>query len=157
MEWVVPVIAFVIVVILEVAPHGIIHHAFLDTAAAAFFAWLIYTASRGFSGITGRILAAAPLVFIGKISYGVYVYHPYVPAVTSRVARRFGIVLPTEGWVAALFYASLTVVVATVSWYAFERPINRLKKKFPYPTASSAGGTLKPPSASRLEESREVS
>jgi peptidoglycan/LPS O-acetylase OafA/YrhL len=137
MEWIVPVFAFVLVVVLEVIPHGVIHHVFLDTAAAAFFAWVIYTASRGFTGITGKILAAAPLVFIGKISYGIYVFHPYVPAVMSRLARHFGIVLPIEGWIAAISYSSLTVVVATVSWYAFERPINRLKRKFPYPTSAS--------------------
>jgi len=140
MEWVVPVIAFVLVVVLEVTPHGLIHHVFLDTAAAMFFGWLIYTASRGFSGITGKILAAAPLVFVGKISYGIYVYHPYVPAVTVRLARRFlGVTLPIEGWIAALFYVSLTIAVATLSWYAFERPINRLKRKFPYPATSLPG------------------
>lgn len=137
MEWIVPVFALALVVVLEVIPHRVIHHVFLDTAAAAFFAWVIYTASGGFGGITGKILAAAPLVFIGKISYGIYVYHPYVPAVMSRIAKHFGVVLPIEGWVAALFYTSLTIAVATVSWYAFERPINRLKKKFPYPTATS--------------------
>ncbi len=152
MQWAVPVIALVLVVVLEFAPHGVVHHVFVDTAAAAFFGWLIYTASRGFTGITGKILAAAPLVFIGRISYGIYVYHPFVPNVTSRVAPHFGVALPIGPWTSTVFYILFTIIVAAVSWYAFERPINRLKKKFPYPTTTSAEGTLKSQSADRQEE-----
>ena len=137
MRWAVPVIALVIVVVLEVTAHGVVHHVFVDTAAAAFFGWLIYTASRGFTGITGKILASAPLVFIGRISYGIYVYHPFVPNVTSRMAPHFGVAIPIGPWTSTVFYILFTIIVAAVSWYAFERPINRLKKKFPYPAITS--------------------
>jgi peptidoglycan/LPS O-acetylase OafA/YrhL len=137
MKWGVPIISLAFFIVLRIKAHGVLHYAFLNTATAAFFAWLVYTASRGFSGITGKILASAPLVFIGKISYGIYVYHPYVPAVLGRIAKRFGTTLPIFGWKASISYSAITIAVATVSWYTFERPINRLKRKFPYPAISS--------------------
>jgi peptidoglycan/LPS O-acetylase OafA/YrhL len=137
MKWVVPLTAIAVYIVLKFTTHRTLHYAFLNTAAAAFFAWLVYTASRGFSGIPGKILASAPLVYIGKISYGIYVYHPYVPAVLGRIAKRFGTTLPIFGWKASISYSAVTIAVATVSWYAFERPINRLKRKFPYPVISS--------------------
>ena len=137
MKWKVPVIALTLFVILKYATHGAIQYAFLNTAAAAFFAWLVYTASYGFTGVTGKILASAPLIFIGKISYGIYVYHPYVPAVLGRIAKRFGTTLPVFGWKASISYSAVTIAVAAISWYGFERPINRLKRKFPYPVISS--------------------
>ena len=83
------------------------------------------------------------LVYIGKVSYGIYVYHQFIyneyyfpethplhlvftkidqisPALLQNVAFKFG-----------LLYI-LTLVVATLSWYAFEKPINQLKDKFAY-------------------------
>lgn len=105
---------------------------FADTATAIFFGWLIYSASRGFSGLTGRGLSSAPLVFIGRISYGIYVYHPLVPATLKSLGPRLGIVLPTSVGASAALFTTLTVIIATISWYAFEKPMNELKRSFPY-------------------------
>jgi peptidoglycan/LPS O-acetylase OafA/YrhL len=103
-----------------------------DTATAVFFAWLVYAASRGFGGIPGRVLSAAPLVFVGRISYGVYVYHPLVPPSVKFLIGRLGIVLPTGRWEVAFLYTALTLIVAAISWYLLERPINALKRYFEY-------------------------
>jgi peptidoglycan/LPS O-acetylase OafA/YrhL len=135
MRWSVPVIAGTATLILQFADLGVADNVLQDTAAAVFFGWLIYTASRGFTGITGRVLSAAPMVFIGKISYGVYVYHPLVPSAVARFAPYLGLRPPSAVWASALLYTCLTVAVATISWYSFERPINQLKRKFPYATA----------------------
>jgi peptidoglycan/LPS O-acetylase OafA/YrhL len=42
-------------------------------------AWLIASASAGFPGVAGGIFSFAPFIYIGKISYGVYLYHLFVP------------------------------------------------------------------------------
>ena len=77
----------------------------------------------------GRVLASPPATFIGRISYGIYVYHAFVwwallqlsgsPAVTER------------GWFTLLVGSLLTVGLATLSWFAIELPFNRLKTRFP--------------------------
>ena len=105
---------------------------FGDTAAALFFGWLILSASRGFRGVPGWILSSAPLVFIGRISYGIYVYHPLVNTTLESLAPRFGFALPKSVAASGTLYIALTMIVATISWYALERPINELKRYFPY-------------------------
>ena len=100
-----------------------------DTATAVVFGWLIYRAASGFPGIAGRLLGAAPLVFVGRISYGIYLYHPLVSTAVKRLAAQFKLPLPDGVWL-IIILMTLTFSVAVVSWYAFERPINNLKRRF---------------------------
>jgi peptidoglycan/LPS O-acetylase OafA/YrhL len=132
MPVVVPLASFGVVLVMALWLPKPLNFVLYDTTTAVFFAWLIYSASKGFGGIAGRVLSAAPLVFIGRISYGVYVYHPLVPPATDSIAGRFGIALPTGMWGRFLAYTALTLVVAAISWYIVERPINGLKRHFEY-------------------------
>jgi peptidoglycan/LPS O-acetylase OafA/YrhL len=128
----VPIAGVALLLIFQFGPHGLAHRVLLDTSAAIFFAWLIYRASFGFSGITRRILSLAPVIYLGRISYGVYVYHPRIPTLVSRTAAYLGMRLPAEQWARTLIAVAVTIVIASLSWYSFERPINRLKQRFPY-------------------------
>ena len=78
-------------------------------------------------------LRARWLAYLGKVSYGVYIYHQVVAGVV------FQAVLGTEpgvGSIPELLTTSLciaiTMGVATVSFYWFEKPILRLGKRFQY-------------------------
>lgn len=103
---------------------------FIDTIAAVLFGWLIFRAAAGFKGITGWLLSAPPLVFTGRISYGIYVFHPLIPVAALAVGKSLGITIP-DGTIGTIIFVVLTLLVATVSWYSFERPLNNLKKRFP--------------------------
>jgi len=107
---------------------------FQGTTLSALFALLVYKASKGFRGIAGKILEFPPIVYLGKISYGLYVYHVFakyfIPLIFSLfsakhlIENNFALNLISMGiW---------TVIVASVSWYFYEKPINNLKRKFPY-------------------------
>jgi peptidoglycan/LPS O-acetylase OafA/YrhL len=65
-------------------------------------------------------------MWIGKISYGIYVLHIFI---FDYIGTLPGMerVLPR----AALATAA-TVAIAALSWHYFEGPINRLKRHFPY-------------------------
>jgi peptidoglycan/LPS O-acetylase OafA/YrhL len=67
-------------------------------------------------------------VWVGRISYGVYLWHMFARSVVG-----FG--APAAARPA--LYLVLTVVIAGASWLFLERPINRLKALFPWPTAPS--------------------
>ncbi len=68
-----------------------------------------------------RGLATRPMVAIGRISYGVYLYH--WPIFLWLDGARTGL----TGW--SLFVVRLTVtfVVATLSWVALEQPVRRAR------------------------------
>jgi peptidoglycan/LPS O-acetylase OafA/YrhL len=91
-----------------------------------FFAWLVGRASQGFGGRFGNCLENRTLMFIGKISYGVYLYHFFMPGLVTYASnalrlRPFGI---ATAFAAA---TALTFIVASISWYAIERPISLWK------------------------------
>jgi peptidoglycan/LPS O-acetylase OafA/YrhL len=69
------------------------------------------------AGVVARGLSWAPLRFIGRISYGMYLWHfPLDIALTGARTDLHGTAL-------FLFRTLVTVVVSTASFYALERPI----------------------------------
>jgi peptidoglycan/LPS O-acetylase OafA/YrhL len=103
-----------------------------ETAYAMFCCWLIASADRGIRGVAGRMLSLKPLVYVGRISYGIYAYHFFIPWVLARAFGQVGRTLPDPGASRFVLASIATVAVAGVSWHLFEGPINRLKARFPY-------------------------
>jgi peptidoglycan/LPS O-acetylase OafA/YrhL len=99
-----------------------------ETFVAIAFVWLVAAASRGFPGIVGRVLEAAPVTYLGKISYGIYVYHLLLRDYVRLDFLAIGSV-PKEILEFAVYCAG-TIALASVSWFALERPINRLKDRW---------------------------
>jgi peptidoglycan/LPS O-acetylase OafA/YrhL len=84
------------------------------------------------SGHAGRILTAAPLVYIGKISYGIYLYHMAFHELTWKV-----LLVGIDQWpsvikfpIRLLTFLTLSIGVAALSHHFFEKPFLRLKNRF---------------------------
>lgn len=101
-----------------------------EVLLVALFA-LVAGAAAGVRGPLGWVLDWPPLRFIGRISFGVYLYHMFVMAVMLQLPLGNGMLSQTGPWMFAVA-GSITIVVAAVSWYCWEAPINRLKHAFPY-------------------------
>lgn len=101
-----------------------------STAQAVVFAWLILKAADGFTGPFGAALRWKPAAFVGKISYGVYVYHPFVPGALSYLLldRTGGLI--SDGWPGVAVAVTVTLAVSAASWFIMESPINGLKERF---------------------------
>lgn len=92
-----------------------------------FSFWLIGRASgREFAGAFGKFLENRTVVYLGKITYGLYVYHHFMPYLFSRLLGT------TDSGPVKLLYPLATVLIATLSWQFFEKPINKLKDRFEY-------------------------
>lgn len=79
-------------------------------------------------------------MYVGRISYGIYVLHLFVPWLYPRYLVHLGFPeFHVHVVFKALGYTVLTIVLATASWYGFEKPINALKKHFPYAPSGIAG------------------
>jgi peptidoglycan/LPS O-acetylase OafA/YrhL len=120
-----------------------------DTAVALISVWLVAGASRGFRGLAGKVLSSTPLVYLGTISYGVYLYHYFMIWVFRR---EFGWIRkqhPNQG-VYFLTLTTATIAVASISWFAYERPINGLKRYFPYNKHQTSAHTATNPRAEQI-------
>lgn len=105
---------------------------FQDLCVGVCFVWLIDRAARGFGGIWGSVLEWKPLIYIGKMSYGIYVYHvfaPYLLKATLRTPVLEERDLGVAGW---LLTAFVSIIMAALSWHLMEQPINNLRRLFPY-------------------------
>jgi peptidoglycan/LPS O-acetylase OafA/YrhL len=110
-----------------------------DFAAALIFAWLISAAGRGFNGPVGKILEFPPLLYLGKITYGIYVYHNLTPLLIMPVFNYFGIPFQVPGLLNFVLSGILTIGIASLSWHLLELPINNLKRYFQYAPKSVMG------------------
>jgi peptidoglycan/LPS O-acetylase OafA/YrhL len=112
------------------------------------FGYLVNRAADGRDGCWGRVLEFPPLVYLGSISYGLYVYHYFVPDLVGMLERASGLRLGlpiTSGFSLMAYVTLLTIPLAAISWHVFEQPINDLKRFFPYtgPARAPSGGDLK--------------
>jgi peptidoglycan/LPS O-acetylase OafA/YrhL len=106
-----------------------------DLAYAMIFLWLVDRAGEGFGGIARHLLEARPVVYLGGISYGIYLYHEFVPALARLAEVSLGVqsLFPREmGMARLLAVTAVTIPLAALSWHLFEKPINALKSRFPY-------------------------
>jgi peptidoglycan/LPS O-acetylase OafA/YrhL len=104
-----------------------------DLGLALISLALVYLATTTGPSLVRRFLELPPLRFLGRISYGVYLYHLFLIPVGRALADRASEPPPSRGLSMFLAYGAISVALATVSWYAIEAPINRQKRHFPYP------------------------
>ena len=103
-----------------------------DLFLALTFCSIIYSASKGFKGFLKPLLESRPLMYIGKISYGVYVFHPFVPTLIPPFLATLGLRYVSHEGLDFVFFTLITVVLASFSWFILEKPINYLKRHFAY-------------------------
>jgi len=109
------------------------------TLAAALYLLIINTASSGFKGVAGKMLELRPIVYLGKISYGIYLYHNFSPLAVSALAGMVNMTLPRNSVLLFFVYLLFTVSSATFSWFLIERPLNMMKNRIG-PSAGAANG-----------------
>jgi peptidoglycan/LPS O-acetylase OafA/YrhL len=85
-----------------------------NLASLLTFAWATLAASDG----TISPLQTPSVVYFGRISYGVYLYHLFVLATLRQLGWPSAV-----GWQTLLTVGALTVVVAASSYHFVERPI----------------------------------
>jgi peptidoglycan/LPS O-acetylase OafA/YrhL len=92
-----------------------------------FFAVTIYMVAK--EKVFVRFLDWKPMQYLGKISYGLYVYHAPLLWFAGRI-RDLRIPEPTAKPLAALIAFVATLLVASASYHLMEKPILNLKDRF---------------------------
>ena len=100
---------------------------FVEPLEAGAFVVLVARTATGFEGCVGRFLSLPGLVFAGRISYGLYIYHILVAMLFDRwlpSPMRWLLTIPS---MRLIVLGTATLVVAALSWRVLEQPVNRLR------------------------------
>ena len=82
------------------------------------------------NGAATRALELKPLRYIGKISYGIYLYHwPVLHCTDLALMHLKRVPGPSEAFAIIAFKITLTVTIATLSFEFFERRFLNLKER----------------------------
>jgi peptidoglycan/LPS O-acetylase OafA/YrhL len=108
---------------------------------------LIHQAQKGFTGAIGWVLNLPFLQYLGKISYGLYVYHNFMPWLLRCLKGQEDqyplpiAILRQPVWnkplIEQVTQFVLLVLIASLSWFLFEKPIINLKNLLPQPKQAS--------------------
>ena len=102
-----------------------------QVAQALVFAWIVWRGVEGWPGSVGRVLGHPAVVAVGRISYGIYLVHPFAPIVLDAALGAAGLPssmafgLPLR----ALAAWGVSVGLATLLWHVVEAPWHRLKAR----------------------------
>uniref|UniRef100_UPI0025D965C5 acyltransferase family protein n=1 Tax=uncultured Paracoccus sp. TaxID=189685 RepID=UPI0025D965C5 len=100
---------------------------YLFTALAFIFGMAIWAVTVKPNANLVRMLTVRPLLFTGKISYGLYIWHFIIFLAVEKFAAKVNV--PAMPLVAPLISLVLAYVVSTISFYFFEIHFLRLKDK----------------------------
>lgn len=97
-------------------------------------------------GVVGRVMATRPLLYLGLVSYGIYLYHL---AVLTKLESWLGSNVPSgfAGHFLTYFVLGLagSTAIASASYYLIERPALRLKGLVRSGSPASAGEAIAEP------------
>lgn len=85
--------------------------------------------------VLGSRLTNPVLVYLGRISYGLYVWHVLALAIASLLLRKYS---PLH----ALFGFALTLLIAAISYRWLEQPFLKLKKRFTHVASRPVEATV---------------
>jgi peptidoglycan/LPS O-acetylase OafA/YrhL len=113
--------------------HNMLNERFIPSV---FFFFLIGGAILGYKGWLKWLLENPVSSYLGRISYGIYVYHNFVYNYYHKIEGspiiKFFAKFPEIEKTPTLRFAFLfmvTITLASISWYVIEKPINALKDK----------------------------
>lgn len=106
---------------------GRVYASFLHSGFAVLASAFLAGAVKGYRGWFGALLGCRALCFLGTISYGCYLYHLVVRAVVDGMGASLGWTLVIGSFVDFAIKVGITIAIATLSWFVFEKPINSFK------------------------------
>lgn len=97
-------------------------HIFIHIVLTLFLTSVIFSSEK----ITNAILNSKPVIHIGRISYGMYIFHM---AAFNAVKILIMPSLPSNSFAVIFAAFTLTIVLALASYYFYEKPFMSLKYK----------------------------
>ena len=93
---------------------------------------VIKASQQNFSSVTKFLLENRVTLHIGKISYGIYLYHFFMPDFYNQMSDFFPKIFYASSVIKLPFLFLASLIFAQLSWMIIEKPILKLKGKFNY-------------------------
>jgi len=103
---------------------GLVRYFTNDLLCGTFYAWLVLQGARGVRGALTPLFDSGVLQYIGRISYGLYLIHNWMPDIVTRFLG------PLPKYQAGPIVLAATFGTCALSWQFFEKPIMGLKRYF---------------------------
>ena len=110
--------------------------ALTETIDAVFLVWALSSAIIGFKAPYARVLELKPLTYLGRISYGIYVYHVFVIIMLSPVLLTLGMSVDHLPYLRIAVLLVATIAISAFSWHYIEQPFLNWKKALAVAPAS---------------------
>ena len=98
--------------------------------------WIVGRASQlPFTGFVKYLTENKIAVYTGRISYGIYLYHVFVPEIFRQVFSHFKLAFPYQEHSVLIntpFYLLATFIMAILSWIFVEKYMMKLKARIGY-------------------------
>ena len=108
--------------------YDVLHVVTYFTSIIAFLLVLIVALNN--NKITNKCFNRKWLYFIGKISYGIYLYHFFMPDFYNEMTVFFPKIFYASSVVKLPFLFVSSLIFAQLSWVIIEKPILKLKERF---------------------------
>ena len=126
LAWAILVIAYFLRDLSYSNPFSVI----VETLESISLAVFLSRAIEGFSGYLGKFLANRVLVSMGKMSYGIYLYHITIIVLTKSFFQQWLGQSLMASYAQAAFLCVITWGIAAISWFGLEEPMSHLRKYF---------------------------
>ena len=90
---------------------------------------IILVLCDGVRGWAGGVLSLPPLLYLGKVSYGIYLYHNVMQWLLPYFFKLLHLPFPDKQWGKFTLLLIVTLIVSTLSYYFIEKPILRFKTR----------------------------
>lgn len=99
-------------------------------AILSFFSIATLISPKNNTTFLHNLLSTSALVYIGKISYGVYLYHHLVYRFVDSILYHFHWSMPII--LTFIIKVTITIACASFSWFVIEKPLLNLKDRLNY-------------------------
>lgn len=102
------------------------------TATAVLFGALVFSASARLRGPAGILLDNRLVIWLGTISYGLYIFHPFIPKSYLLLRESLGLhsIFFDSAYVRFPLLAAMLLAITSASYYFLERPVRSLRRRF---------------------------
>lgn len=113
--------------------HSLAVNAVLPTLWLVPLGILTISAYQGRLGSLGAILEHPILVFLGRISLGIYLLHlPVWHALITFSPEPLSLIFSSTSWTTFFVMTAATLACAVLSWLLLEKPLQQFRKYMPY-------------------------